>query len=197
VRFAESERRWLVPTLLVVLVAVALGVAGLLIRGSGTNLFGDPDESDTTDAPPSASEPVAIAQTVDFDPPPGDGREHASEAADGDAIDSDPSTSWSTERYQTPEFGSLKDGVGLILELEQPSELRSLQLDTPSEGWQTEVYVADSAPDRLEGWGEPVATFDSGTNPMEFEATGGAVLLWFTRAGNDGQVTLTEVRLQR
>jgi len=201
VRFAETERRWLVPTLLVVLVAVALGVAGLLIQGSGTNLFGDPDgESDTTEAAPPADQSVLIAQTIDFDPAGGDG-EHPEEAERGDAFDGDPNTSWSTEDYTSPDWGRLnKPGVGLVLELDQPSELRSLEFDTPSVGWQAEVYVADNNPGDLEGWGEPVATFqesDSGTNTVTFDETGGAVLLWFTRAGDDGQVTVTEVRLQR
>jgi serine/threonine-protein kinase len=201
VRFAETERRWLVPTLLVVLVAVALGVAGLLIQGSGTNLFGDPDdESDTSEASPPADELVPIARTVDFDPAGGDG-EHASEAANGDAVDGDQNTSWSTENYTTPDWGGFdKPGVGLILELEQPTELQALQFDTPSVGWQAEVYVADSNPGNLDGWGDPVATFaesNSGTNAVTFERTGAAVLLWFTRAGDDGQVTVTEVRLNR
>ena len=200
VRFAETERRWLVPTLLVVLVAVALGVAGLLIQGSGTNLFGNPDdESDTSEAPSSA-EFVPIARTIDFDPAGGDG-EHAEEAERGDAFDDDQNTSWSTERYTSPDWGRLdKPGVGLILELDQSTEIHALEFDTPSVGWQAAVYVAESDPGSLEGWGEPAATFeesDSGTNKVTFDETGGAVLLWFTRAGDDGQVTVTEVRLQR
>jgi eukaryotic-like serine/threonine-protein kinase len=200
VRFAESERRWLVPTLLVVLVAVALGVAGLLIQGSGTNLFGGRDEPDTTEAASPADELIPIGRTVDFDPAGGDG-EHAQEAAQGAAIDGDQNTSWSTEDYTTPDWGGFdKPGVGLILELNQPTEIQALEFDTPSVGWQAEVYVADSDPGNLEGWGEPVATFeesDAGTNSVTFDRTGGAVLLWFTRAGDDGQVTVTEVRLQR
>jgi tRNA A-37 threonylcarbamoyl transferase component Bud32 len=201
VRFAETERRWLVPTLLVVLVAVALGVAGLLIQGSGSNLFGDSDNgSDTSETPPPADESVPIARTIDFDPAGGDG-EHAQEAEQGDAFDGDQNTSWSTERYTSPDWGRLgKPGVGLILELDQSTEMHALEFDTPSVGWQAEVYVADSNPGSLEGWGDPVATFeenDSGTNTVTFDATGGAVLLWFTRAGDDGQVTVTEVRLER
>ena len=47
-RFADSERRWLVPTLLVVLVAVALGVAGLLLQGPGDGLFGGDDGDNNT-----------------------------------------------------------------------------------------------------------------------------------------------------
>ena len=118
VRFAETERRWLVPTLLVVLVAVALGVAGLLIQGSGTNLFGNPDDgSDPPEATPPADEFVPIARTVDFDPAGGDG-EHAEEAERGDAFDGNQNTSWSTEDYTSPDWGRLdKPGVGLILEL--------------------------------------------------------------------------------
>jgi hypothetical protein len=201
VRFAETERRWLVPTLLVVLVAVALGVAGLLIQGSGSNLFGSSDNgSDTSEPPPAADEFVPIARTVDFDPAGGDG-EHTQEAEQGNAIDGDQNTSWSTEDYTSPDWGRLgKPGVGLILELDQSAEIRGLEFDTPSAGWQAEVYVADSDPGSLEGWGDPVATFeesDSGTNTVTFDATGGAVLLWFTRAGDDGQVTVTEVRLER
>ena len=201
VRFAETERRWLVPTLLVVLVAVALGVAGLLIQGSGTNLFGNPDsESDTSEPPAPADEFVPIARTIDFDPAGGDG-EHSQEAERGDAIDGDQNTSWSTEDYTSPDWGRLgKPGVGLILELQESTEVHGLQFETPSVGWQAEVYVAESDPDSLEGWGDPVATFeesDSGTNTVTFDETGGAVLLWFTRAGDDGQVTVTEVRLER
>jgi hypothetical protein len=127
--------------------------------------------------------------------------EHAGEAAGGDAIDDNPDTSWSTEDYNTPDWGRLgTPGVGLILELDQPSELHALEFDTPSVGWQAEVYVADSTPDMLEGWGDPVATFQesgSGTRTVEFDDSGASVLLWFTRAGDDGQVTVTEVRLQR
>ena len=199
VRFAESERRWLVPTLLVVLVAVALGVAGLLIQGSGSNLFGDSEGSDTSEPPPADDEFVPIARTIDFDPAGGDG-EHAQEAEQGNAIDGDQNTSWSTEDYTSPDWGRLgKPGVGLILELDQSADIHGLEFDTPSAGWQAEVYVADSDPGSLEGWGDPVATFeedDSGTNTVTFDANGGAVLLWFTRAGDDGQVTVTEVRLE-
>jgi serine/threonine-protein kinase len=198
--FAESERRWLVPTLLVVLVAVALGVAGLLLQSSGDGLFGDdtPPTSSPDDAEAQGDETVAITRSVDFDPFGGD-REHPDEAAQGFAMDGDPATSWSTSNYETPDWGGLdKDGVGLAFELESAGDLRALEFETPSEGWQAEVYVSNSMHDGIEGWGDPVATFDtsaSGTARVEFEAEGGTVLLWFTRAGDDGKVTVSEVRL--
>jgi hypothetical protein len=41
------------------------------------------------------------------------------DAAARRAIDGDPGTSWDTERYNTRDFGRLKSGVGLILQLDQ------------------------------------------------------------------------------
>ncbi len=200
VRFAESERRWLVPTLLVVLVAVALGVASLLIRSSGANLFGDPDdETDATD-PPATNEPLAIAQTIDFDPIGGDG-EHADEAANRNAADGNASTSWSTQQYNSPDFGGLKDGVGLIFELDQSQALRTLEIDTPEGGWSAQIYVRDQADiNGLEAWGEPEIEIGTGqaqspTTRVELEAEGRAVLVWFTRLPDRGQGTIAELRL--
>jgi tRNA A-37 threonylcarbamoyl transferase component Bud32 len=201
--FAESERRWLVPTLLVVLVAVALGVAGLLLGGPGDGLFGDEDgPTDTTaeDTEAPAGDLATIARSIDFDPQGRDG-EHAEEAAQGFAFDNDPSTSWSSERYNSPDWGGLsKDGVGLIFELQEAGPLQSLEFDTPLSGWQAEVYVADEAHDQLDEWGEPVGTFDqngAGTASAGLDAEGGAVLLWFTRASDTNQVTVDEVRITR
>ncbi|HEX6568798.1 MAG TPA: protein kinase [Acidimicrobiales bacterium] len=201
-RFAESERRWLVPTLLVVLVAVALGVAGLLLQGSGDGIFGGDDGGepppDESDAPPDVA---TIIRSTDFDPG-GDGSEHADEAQAGNVFDGDASTSWSSETYNSPEWGNLpgKEGVGIILELDTPTGVSALEFDTPLSGWQAEVYVADEASDSLDGWGDPVTSFDtsdSGTARAEFEAEGGAVLLWFTRASDGGLVTVDEVRIER
>ena len=199
VRFRDSERRWLVPTLLVVLVAVSLGVAGLLIKGSGDNLFGgtgDDTQTDTT-LPEAEAEGVTIANVLAVAAHRVEG-EHSGDT--GNVIDGDPETSWSTETYSNPDWGGLKPGVGLVLELDQSGNLATLELDTPSNGWEAEVYVADSAADSLEDWGDPVATFDqtdSGTATVTLDAEGGAVLLWFTRAGDTNQMVVEDVRLER
>jgi tRNA A-37 threonylcarbamoyl transferase component Bud32 len=202
-RFADTERRWLVPTLVVVLVAVALGVGGLLLQGSGDGIFGDADAGggeETQDPPAATDEAVTIARSIDFDPAGGDG-EHAEEAAAGFAFDGDATTSWSSETYDAPDWGGFgKPGVGLIFELESPGQVRSLEFDTELAGWEAEVYVADSASDSLEGWGDPVATFetsDAGTARVEFEAEGGAVLLFFTQESDELLVQVSEVRITR
>jgi tRNA A-37 threonylcarbamoyl transferase component Bud32 len=199
--FAASERRWLVPTLIVVLVAVALGVAGLLFQRSGDGIFGDDgDRSSSDDTTPPADGPVTITRSIDFDPAGGDG-EHSGEAAGGLAFDGNQDTSWSSETYRSPNWGGFgKPGVGLIFELESATELRGLEFDTPVSGWEAEVYVADEVTEDLDAWGEPVATFpagDAGTASVDFEAEGGAVLLFFTKESDELFVEVSEVRITR
>jgi serine/threonine-protein kinase len=199
-RFADTERRWLIPTLIVVLVAVALGVAGLLIKGPG-DVFGGGDGGDppAEDTPTEATQ-ATITGSIGFDPV-GDGEEHPEEAEAGYAFDNDPSTSWSSETYRSADWGGLKPGVGLILELDESGPISAVEFDTPLSGWAAEVYVADSPQDSLEGWGDPVATFpgsDSGTNTVDgLDAEGGAVLLWFTKESTQNMVTVDEVRILR
>ena len=200
VRFTDSERSWLVPTLVVVVVAVALGVAGLLIKGSSTNLFGsdEPRGGAQSNAPPA---PISVARTIDFDPmgrP--DFREHHAEAVAGLAIDGKDSTSWRTENYGSQDFGRLKSGVGLVLELDGSHDIGSVEIDSPSTGWQAQIYVADKAGTTLDDWGEPVAGIDggtAGTNKASVHRSGGAVLVWFTRLGTERRVEVSEVRLRR
>jgi eukaryotic-like serine/threonine-protein kinase len=199
-RFADSERRWLVPTLVVVLVAVALGVAGLLLQGPGDGIFGGDDDNPSAETPPTEATAAAITESIDFDPQGDDGSEHPEEAQAGFVFDGDATTSWSSSTYGSPEWGGLKDGVGLIFELDEAGPISSIEFDTPLSGWQAEVYVADARQDSLGGWGEPVGTFDtsdSGTNTVDVDAAGGAVLLWFTRATDEGLVTVDEVRILR
>ncbi len=202
--FAESERRWLVPTLLVVLVAVALGVAGLLLQGSGDGLFGaeeKPGDATAGQDQAPADDFAAITATKDFDPA-GDEREHPEEAAAGLAFDNNQDTSWSSETYNSPEWGNLpdKEGIGLIVELSEAGPVSAVEFDTPLSGWQAEVYVSDQVHDQLDGWGEPEATFEtsgSGTARVEVDAEGSTVLLWFTRASDSNLVEVAEVRVER
>jgi eukaryotic-like serine/threonine-protein kinase len=199
VRFRESERSWLVPTLVVVVVAVALGVAGLLIKGSSANLFGDDEPSGGAESNPPPG-PIHIARTVDFDPqgdPPN--QEHHAEAVAGLAIDGKDDTSWRTENYGSQEFGRLKSGVGLILELDKAQDIGSLELDSTSAGWQAQIYVADKAGTTLDEWGDPAATIGNGVagtaNKASIGKKGSAVLVWFTRLGTERRVVVSEVRL--
>jgi serine/threonine-protein kinase len=198
VRFTDSERSWLVPTLVVVLVAVALAVAGLLIQGSGNGIFNGADDPPETTAPPATEDPITIAESIDFDPQGSDG-EHPEEAEAGYAFDGDPGTSWSSQSYRSANWGGLKDGVGLIFVLDDPRTISQVEIDTPLSGWTADVYVSD-APQTgsLDDWGEPVGTFGTGTdgtNVAEVEAEGSAVLVWFTKESTQGRVEVVEARI--
>jgi len=208
VRFADTERRWLVPTLLVILVAVALGVAGVLLGRSGSLLgdkdgTGDDDEAQTAETTADTTETsIQVAEAIAFDPPPGDGSENDDEAPL--AVDGDGTTSWTTEEYHREQFGRLKSGVGLILDLERVTSVGSVAIDSPVEGWGVEIYAAEDPAGAKAGWGAPIGSredADDGTTTITFEPQeAGAVLVWFTDQGRGvddagKEMQVDEVRL--
>lgn len=197
--FTRTERSWLVPALLVSLVAVALGLAWVLIGGSEArrDLIGLVDrvtpgrEATTVDD----AAPLAISVATPFDPEPdGDGNEHDDEAAF--AIDGDPATAWSTERYNSRQLGGLKDGVGLVLSLQESARIEELGLRSPDAGWSASIYVASEPRFSLTDWGAPVAAVDgadAGAEVVDLDAEGGHVLVWITDLG-DGKEVIFELQ---
>ncbi len=185
-RFAQSERRWLVPAALIVVVAATLGVVGILLGRTemGRDLFDEGGDRATVDA----GEPVGIAAVASFDPQGDDGVENDDDLAA--LTDSELDSAWSTVRYDTRELGGLKDGVGVILTLGETTEMAALDLRSPTQDWSASVYVADQSADDLAGWGRPVAEEEGIDGDVSFDlsgATGGAVLVWITDLG-DGSV---------
>jgi eukaryotic-like serine/threonine-protein kinase len=187
VRFAETERHWLIPTLLVVLTAVSLGIAGLLIGSSGGgSLFGQSD----TPAPgeeDAAASPIRVADGSDFDPL-GDGAEHPGDIPN--LLDGDPETTWNSEGYDSVELGNLKPGVGFYLVLQEPADVTGVEIDARSNNWSVELYVASEAAGDIDGWGEPVAHAEGlgdgrSSIPFPEPTPTGAVLFWFTRMGDE------------
>ncbi|MEU9861685.1 protein kinase family protein [Streptomyces sp. NPDC047971] len=74
-----------------------------------------PDNNDEDEKAPEGGKPVTIVSAHDFDPE-GDGAETPSEIKN--AYDGNPSTSWQTSIYYGySNFGRLKEGVGLVLDL--------------------------------------------------------------------------------
>ena len=138
-----------------------------------------------------------VDAATDFDPE-GDDTEHPEATAA--AVDGDASTSWTTERYDTAAFGGLKSGVGLRLDLAEPADVSSVEIDTGETGWSAEIYVADDAPTTIAGWGAPRATIDDAPTQARLDLgspprVGSAVLVWFTRLPASGRVTVDEVRV--
>jgi eukaryotic-like serine/threonine-protein kinase len=102
-------------------------------------------------------------------------------------LDGNPTTTWSTETYGSRSFNGRKSGVGVVLILPDATEVRSLDIDTPSQGWSGKVYVRDELPSDLDGWGNPVGQVVSsrtGHSRIDLRASRGRyVMLWITDLG--------------
>ncbi len=173
--------------ILALVLGFGAGYAGyvLVTDSAGTGSTAPPATSDT--------QRIGITGAAAFDPIGGDG-EH--DAVVGRAIDGDRATFWDTESYKQADVGG-KPGVGLVLTLASPAEVRAVQLASPDAGLDVEIYVADTAAPTLAGWGKPAATAtDLGRTSritLDGRPTGASVLVWLTKLplsptpGNDGQ----------
>jgi eukaryotic-like serine/threonine-protein kinase len=150
--FLRHEGRWLGWTLVLVGLVAALVVVGLTLNRSG--VF--PIKRQTQDThSSSSSQPqvtaVKLADAQSFDPNGDDGKENDPDA--GKAIDGDPSTSWKTQHYNNARFGSLKPGVGLVVDAGSAEQAKELDLQLLYPGASLEVYGAtDAPPSDLAGW---------------------------------------------
>jgi hypothetical protein len=195
--FVQSERRWMVPTVAIVAVALTLGIVGILFARSDTGhkLL---DNLSTSEAPAASAKAIPTPTPLAFDPPPGSGVEHDDELPF--LVDGDTATQWRTENYNSSRFGGLKPGVGVVLQLDGAHKLKELKVTSPSRGWSAEVLVADTPKPSRQAWGDPVATkkdIDGGSTTFDLGGrTGGAVLLWITDLGEgNSAVSIGELRL--
>lgn len=191
--FIQSERSWLVPTLVVLLVGVALVLAGTLLNRSPLGRPTTTEQTQETVEPSSTtalsnfetvSEDPVIVSAASFDPPPGDGAEQ--DARLGFAFDGDDETFWRTETYVRGNFGGLKEGVGIIISFDGPSLLDDLEIDSPTDGWSAEIYVSDMISPTLDGWGEPIGRVDTERGSTSVDLNGeiaSHLLLWITDPG--------------
>ncbi|HEX2065120.1 MAG TPA: protein kinase [Acidimicrobiales bacterium] len=188
---ARPARRGWVPLAVVILLAGLVGAAAITVlddRDGGT--------AGSQAEPSSRQGPVEIASVSSFDPEGPDGSENPRTTAN--AHDGDPDTAWTTDRYNTRNFGALKSGVGLTIRLEDQAELGRLEVRSSTNGWAASVYVRDEPGRRLSDWGPPVATRSGIRGGTEFDLggrRGGAVLLWITDPGTRNQAEVAEVRL--
>lgn len=188
-----SGRRWVLALVLLTVVATSVGTAAILLARTPTGeIFSRPPTP--SGGPQSGA--IRVVSVRPFDPA-GDGRENDAQVSL--AVDGDRSTSWRTETYQTRTFGNLKDGVGLIVTLQEPTPLERLTVRSPTSGWAASVHVATALPGDLSGWGQPVADAEDIRGDVTFElggATGSFVLLWITDLGDGpGRVEISELTL--
>jgi eukaryotic-like serine/threonine-protein kinase len=187
--FQDSERTWIVPAVIIVGAAAALIALALVLGGSdvGRDLI---NRDDPAAGDPGQTIPIANVGVLD---PAGNGEKNDRL---GFVIDDQDTTSWQTDRYNTPEFGGLKDHLGLQLDLGAEHEVGSVTVTSPTSGWSAEIYVSDTPSDDVAQWGERVAVQDSISGSATFEgieASGRYVLVLFTRLGSDNRVEVQRV----
>lgn len=185
---STSERAWVVPAVILVVLAVSIGVAGSLLRRSNSGT------SATVPKSPVSGQNLDVVAAVAYDPE-GDRAEHDSELTN--LYDSDPNTTWETQQYTNADFGGLKDGVGFVLSLDTSYALNQLRIASPTPGWTVEVLVADDVPADRSGWGAPVAAGPVGAS-SSFDLggeRGSNVLVWITKLAPSGAVAVADVSL--
>jgi serine/threonine protein kinase len=158
------------------IVGIALIVAALIF---GENQFGGSDSG------PSGTTEVRLPSGAasEFDPE-GDGQETGTERQ---AIDSNPTgTAWSSEHYDSPDFGGLKDGVGLAIEAGETVSAKAMVIRSRTPGYDAQIYeVNGSPPGELSGWGRPVANVSDGGESESIALPGKparSFLIWITKA---------------
>jgi hypothetical protein len=182
----------------IVTALVLVGLAQREGRGAAADVAGPPAttvaEVATTvatptvlEAPPVAAGTATIVSAAEFDPEPGDGREHPEQL--GRLTDGRADTTWSTSCYRQPTMAP-KDGVGLVFWLSGPAKGNDLVLTSPTRGWSASVFVASEVGGRLRDWGAPVDEGDDlGPGQVELHLGSGDgryVLVWFTNLGEPG-----------
>lgn len=193
----------LVIVLMAAFVALAcvIGVVGVSHIGENTDLGeilgGDETTSaQTTESSSTSSgsdggdggnEAFAVLNAAGFDPPPGDGVEHNAEVPR--IYDGNPDTAWTTEGYNDPSFGGVKDGVGVTIDLGQQQEISEVTLTLPTSSEAT-VYAGDSPTNSgtqigtTQGRNGEVVLTPASPKNAQF------VTVWFTsleQSGDDGR----------
>ena len=107
----------------------------------------------------------------------------------GATFDGNPFTAWSTDHYNSPTFSNLYPGIGLEIHLASATTLRTLTVDSSTQGWSASTYVSSSpiaSGTALSAWGAATASksaIPGGTTFSLGDHKGQYVLLWITNLG--------------
>ncbi|WP_433248108.1 protein kinase family protein [Streptosporangium sp. CA-135522] len=169
-------------TLVVLLVMVAVGL-GAWTLGRSIGNAGTPEAGQTATPTPTAeaaTREVKPASATGFDPL-GGGDERGELALY--AVDGKPSTDWHSESYNSEDFGRLKDGVGLMLTMDQSVPVKQVSVDFGSgSGGSAEVRVGDSQNLKdMTVIGKSAEASGKKTFNAESPQKGRYVLVWFTK----------------
>ncbi len=151
------------------------GYAGYVLATNDTN------PTNTAVDTNANTEALEFIGATSFDPEGDNGAENESQAAN--VISGSSGTGWETELYRQANVGG-KSGVGLVLSLSGPATIDTVAITTDAPGYSIEVYVSDTEPTTLAGWGDPQAEGADLGKVAELklrdEPRGQYLLLWLT-----------------
>jgi serine/threonine protein kinase len=166
---------------------IALMLAGLALLAIVVGLLALGGQKGKHGGALGSTAAVTLHGVGNYDPsgPPDSHASTAPSATDGSA-----STNWYTQIYATPDFGRLKDGLGLLVDAGTPVKLSSLRVTTATPGFAARVLAgtSPSGPFRDDSSSQTaggVATFTLNG------ATARYYVLWITRLppGNKAEVS--------
>src|SRR5919197_1758790 len=172
-----GRRRVSGPGIALAIVLIALAAAAVIFA-SRIDLGGNNSPS------PSGTTEVRLSNNAaeEFDPE-ADGQETGTQEQ---AVDGNPTgTAWSSEHYDTPDFGGLKDGVGLTIDAGEAVPAKSMTIRALTPGYDAQIYEINGSPaSGLSGWGRPVATIRDGGDSETVTLPGKpaqSFLIWITK----------------
>jgi serine/threonine-protein kinase len=158
--FLRSEGRWLASVLAILLLCGLLAAVGVLTGvfeiGGVPSLIADSND----DATPAAIAPQQLtieSEQLSILDPQGSPPNMENSDVLPDVVDGDTSTRWKTDSYNSREFGNLKDGLGIVIDLGGDVHPTRVIVDTPSEGISYELRAADAVSQDPGDW-ETVGT---------------------------------------
>jgi eukaryotic-like serine/threonine-protein kinase len=112
------------------------------------------------------------------------------------ATDGSTATTWKTEIYATPEFGKLKDGLGLVLSSGSATKLASVTVTTPTPGFVARIEVGNSpsGPFAVDSATQTV----SGATTFSLDGKSGSYwVVWLAQLGPQRTAQISEVTARR
>jgi putative peptidoglycan lipid II flippase len=190
-----------------VLVVALLVLASLLSRMFGDVGGLDKDQLGLNGPSSSSSAGAATGSVVKpvtatvFSP----GGEPDNPGQAGQAIDGNPATMWETDTYHDAvPFPGFKSGIGLLLQLPQPTVVGAVNVDVPSTGTKIQIRSSSTAtPGRLEDTSaltQPVSVHPGHNSiPVNASSPTSYVLVWISTMGSTNGASrtgLSEVTVQ-
>ncbi|MGF1651949.1 MAG: hypothetical protein ACFCUP_01350 [Actinomycetales bacterium] len=195
-----STRRPLVAAGVIAALVVAVSVGAVWgLSSVGPDQQAEPPATQAAPDPAPSAPPSAVTEPTPPAGPPAtpvgvqpldpEGDDEENDADAPRAIDGDPATAWRTAAYQTQNFGNLKSGVGLVVNLGEVVPTSGLTVTAPGDGGTFQVLAAtqpvfDGATPLADGTTSTAGPVPLTWDPVETQY----LIIWFTALPqNEGQ----------